>query len=123
MATKFNKPTWAPAQIDPKGWRHTKTGELLVSRRFTAAEIEEYNGIVMEKDKGGNIEEPSGLDESELEGIEAVPFHASEDPAPVELSEKTKDELREVLDRLNVEWKKSWNKDKLIAEIESAPEE
>lgn len=54
---KISPPNWAKnARIDPLGWRHPKTGELLVCRRFTEEQIEAYNGTVMEADNGGNIE-------------------------------------------------------------------
>tara|TARA_B000000532_G_scaffold226388_1_gene204636 strand:+ start:931 stop:1260 length:330 start_codon:yes stop_codon:yes gene_type:complete len=45
MAKPITPPNYQKdAVITPTGWRHPRTNELLVSRNFTAEEIDEYNG-------------------------------------------------------------------------------
>jgi hypothetical protein len=71
---KLTPPAWQKdARIDPLGWRHPKTGELLLCRRFSPEQIEAYNGNVMEQDNGGNIpglKEQAGSEGPEETGTE-----------------------------------------------------
>lgn len=106
MATKFNKPSWTESVIDPKGWRCPKTGELLVSRRFTLEQIEEWNGLVMEEDEGGNIDTE-------------VDTKADTEVADKKLEDFTREELAEMAKKLGIKVYKSYRKPRLIEEIEA----
>ncbi len=49
MAKPITPPSYQKdAVITPTGWRHPRTNELLISRNFTAEEINSYSGNVEE---------------------------------------------------------------------------
>lgn len=99
MAKKIKAPEWAPnAVIDPKGWRDPATGELLVARKFSDKDIEEYNGEVMLADEGGKIKEakPESVDLTKLKKVELVELAKEQDILPE--GKVTKNELVELLE-------------------------
>ena len=41
-------PNWKPdAVISTRGWKHPRTGELLVSRKFTQEQVDRYNASLI----------------------------------------------------------------------------
>jgi hypothetical protein len=97
------RPKWAHhAVIDPKGWRGSKTGELLVSRRFSKGEIDAYNGAEAE---------PVDLDEPE-----------GDVDTQVDLDAMKKAELIEYAEALGIELKSGLKKGEIIEAINASSE-
>ena len=70
MAKPITPPSYQKdAVITPTGWRHPRTNELLISRKFTAEEIDEYNGneTMMLKESPTTIEEAKAHMTSDLQ--------------------------------------------------------
>ena len=88
----------------PAGWRHPRTNELLVSRKLTADEINEYYGIKPEV---------TMLKESPTTFEEAVEELITED----DLSSKTKLELEAIGREHGIELDRRKNKADLIKEL------
>lgn len=94
----ITKPRWAKnAIIDPRGWRDSKTGELLVSKRFTREQIEEYVGVEPEAE---DVVDPAPVTETNpldaMKKAELVEF-AEQNEIEVDASLK-KAEIRAVID-------------------------
>jgi hypothetical protein len=96
----------------PQGWRHPRTGELLVSRKISEEAIAEYFG--------GGTSEPEMLTESPTNFQEAKAELMTDDTLPSEYESMTKKEL-EALGRENgIELDKRKNKAALIEELKEA---
>ena len=81
----------------PAGWRHPRTNELLVSRKISADEINEYFGVDQTPQVQVLTEAPTNLEEATNELIDSLP---SDVEPPVdddeELESKTKLELEAI---------------------------
>lgn len=84
----------------PQGWRHPRTGELLVSRPLSQTQIDEYMGTPASA--------PQMLKESPTTMEEAL-----------EYEDMSKDQLEEVGREHGIELDKRHSKDDLIDELES----
>ena len=84
----------------PQGWRHPRTGELLVSRPLSQEQIDEYMGTPASA--------PQMLKESPTTMEEAL-----------EYEDMSKDQLEEVGREHGIELDKRHSKDDLIDELES----
>jgi hypothetical protein len=96
----------------PQGWRHPRSGELLVSRKISEEAIAEYFG--------GGTPEPEMLTESPTNFQEAKAELMTDDTLPSEYESMTKKEL-EALGRENgIEIDRRKNKAALIEELKEA---
>jgi hypothetical protein len=96
----------------PQGWRHPRSGELLVSRKISEEAIAEYFG--------GGAPEPEMLTESPTNFQEAKAELMTNDTLPSEYESMTKKEL-EALGRENgIEIDRRKNKAALIEELKEA---
>lgn len=95
MATKFNRPKWAPTVIDPRGWIDPRNGELLVARKFTEEQIQEWN-------------------QRNTQAVEAEPASEDED-----LNDLKKAELVEIANDMEIEIPSGAKKADIIALIEA----
>ena len=81
----------------PQGWRHPRTNELLVSRKITADDINEYFGVASIPPVQVLTEAPTNLEEATNELMDSLP---SDVEPPVdddeELESKTKLELEAI---------------------------
>ena len=96
----------------PQGWRHPRTGELLVSRKISEEAIEEYFG--------GGTPEPVMLTESPTNFQEAKAELMIDDTLPSEYESMTKKELEELGREKGIELDKRKNKAALIEELKEA---
>tara|TARA_B100000989_G_C19524278_1_gene465942 strand:+ start:2374 stop:2709 length:336 start_codon:yes stop_codon:yes gene_type:complete len=92
----------------PQGWRHPRTNELLVSRKISADDINEYYGIKPEA---------TMLKESPTTFQEVKEELMTEDNLPSELEKKTKLELEAIGREHGIELDRRKNKDDLIEEL------
>ena len=92
----------------PSGWRHPRTNELLVSRKITSDQIDEYYGV---KPTVSMLKEsPTTMEEATAELI-------VDDTLPSELGSMTKIELEAVGREHGVELDRRKNKADLIQEL------
>ena len=85
----------------PQGWRHPRTGELLVSRPISQTQIDEYNGISTPAPATQMLKEsPTSMEEV------------------LEYEDMSKDQLEEVGREHGIELDKRHSKDDLIDELE-----
>ena len=81
----------------PQGWRHPRTNELLVSRKLSTDDINEYFGVAPTPSVQVLTEAPTNLEEATNELIDSLP---SDVEPPVdddeELDSKTKLELEAI---------------------------
>ena len=82
----------------PQGWRHPRTNELLVSRKITADEINEYFGAAPTPPVQVLTEAPTNLEEATNELIDSLPSDVEPpvDDDDEELESKTKLELEAI---------------------------
>ena len=93
----------------PQGWRHPRTGELLISRPMSQSAIDEYLGV---------SPEPQMLKESPTTFEETVKEHMSTDTMPSEYEEMSKDELELKGREVGIELDKRHSKEDLIDELQ-----
>jgi hypothetical protein len=92
----------------PSGWRHPRTNELLVSRKITSDQIDEFYGV---KPTVAMLKEsPTTMEEATAELI-------VDDTLPSELGSMTKIELEAVGREHGVELDRRKNKADLIQEL------
>jgi len=92
----------------PSGWRHPRTNELLVSRKITSDQIDEFYGV---KPTVAMLKEsPTTMEEAKAELI-------VDDTLPSELGSMTKIELEAVGREHGVELDRRKNKADLIQEL------
>ena len=92
----------------PSGWRHPRTNELLVSRKITSDQIDEFHGV---KPTVAMLKEsPTTMEEATAELI-------IDDTLPSELGSMTKIELEAVGREHGVELDRRKNKADLIQEL------
>ena len=92
----------------PSGWRHPRTNELLVSRKITSDQIDEYYGV---KPTVSMLKEsPTTMEEATTELI-------VDDAFPSELESMTKIELEAVGRKHGLELDRRKNKADLIQEL------
>ena len=96
----------------PQGWRHPRTGELLVSRKISEEAIAEYFG--------GGTPEPEMLTESPTNFQEAKAELMTDDTLPSEYESMTKKELEAFGKEHGVELDRRKNKAALIEELKEA---
>ena len=94
----------------PQGWRHPRTGELLVSRKISEEAIEEYFS-------GSISEEPVMLTESPTNFQEAKAELMIDDTLPSEYESMTKKELEALGREHGVELDRRKSKAALIEEL------
>jgi len=92
----------------PQGWRHPRTGELLVSRKITEEAINEYLGVKPE---------PVMLNESPTNFEEAKVELMADDNLPSEYQAMTKKELEALGREHGVELDRRKSKAALIEEL------
>ena len=92
----------------PQGWRHPRTGELLVSMKISEAAINEYLGV---------SPEPQMLKEAPTNFQEAKVELMTEDNSPSEYESMTKTELESVGRQHGVELDRRKSKAALIQEL------
>lgn len=64
-------PNWRPdAKIDRRGWVCPKNGELLAARKFTQAQIDEFNGVEAPKPKKAKKAKKAGTLVETLKKVE-----------------------------------------------------
>lgn len=82
----------------PQGWRHPRTNELLVSRKITADDINEYFGVASISPVQVLTEAPTNLEEATNELIDSLPSDVEPpvDDDDEELESKTKLELEAI---------------------------
>lgn len=90
------------AVISTRGWHHPITHELLASRKFTQAQVDEYNGLEKEEIKEKSQPEPT----------------KSTGPQREEYSNLKKDDLVEYAEDFNVDTKGK-TKAEIIEELEA----
>ena len=93
----------------PSGWRHPRTNELLVSRKITSDQIDEYYGVKPTV---------SMLKESPTTFEETVKEHMTTDTMPSEYEEMSKDELELKGREVGIELDKRHSKEDLIDELQ-----
>ena len=96
----------------PQGWRHPRSGELLVSRKISEEAIAEYFG--------GGTPEPEMLTESPTNFQEAKAELMTDDTLPSEYESMTKKELEAFGKEHGVELDRRKNKAALIEELKEA---
>ena len=92
----------------PQGWRHPRTGELLVSRKITEEAINEYLGVKPE---------PVMLTESPTNFQEAKAELMTDDTLPSEYESMTKKELEALGKENGIKLDRKKNKAALIEEL------
>ena len=97
----------------PQGWRHPRTGELLVSRKISEEAIEEYFS-------GSISEEPVMLTEALTNFQEAKVELMADDTLPSEYESMTKKELEALGKENGIVLDKRKNKAALIEELKEA---
>ena len=82
----------------PQGWRHPRTNELLVSRKISADEINEYFGATPTPAVQVLTEAPTNFEEATNELIDSLPSDVEPpvDDDDEELESKTKLELEAI---------------------------
>lgn len=82
----------------PQGWRHPRTNELLVSRKISADEINEYFGAASTPAVQVLTEAPTNLEQATNELIDSLPSDVEPpvDDDDEELESKTKLELEAI---------------------------
>ena len=96
----------------PQGWRHPRSGELLVSRKISEEAIAEYFG--------GDASEPVMLTESPTNFQEAKEELMTNDTLPSEYESMTKKELEDIGKEHGIELDRRKNKAALIEELKEA---
>ena len=95
----------------PQGWRHPRTGELLVSRPLSQTQIDEYHGISAPAPATQMLKEsPTTMEEVKEE-------HMGSDTLPSEYEDMSKDELEAEGREHGIELDKRRSKDDLIEEL------
>ena len=99
----------------PQGWRHPRTNELLVSRKLSTDDINEYFGVAPTPSVQILTEAPTNLEEATNELIDSLP---SDVEPPVdddeELDSKTKLELEAIGREYGIELDRREKKSTLI---------
>jgi len=102
----------------PQGWRHPRTNELLVSRKITADDINEYFGVASIPPVQVLTEAPTNLEEATNELMDSLP---SDVEPPVdddeELESKTKLELEAIGREHGIELDRREKKSTLIDKL------
>jgi len=96
----------------PQGWRHPRSGELLVSRKISEEAIAEYFG--------SSTPEPVMLTESPTNFQEAKEELMTNDTLPSEYESMTKKELEDIGKEHGIELDRRKNKAALIEELKEA---
>lgn len=101
-----------------RGWEHPRTGELLIARRHTQSQIDEYLGVTIAPPPAPQPVEPIEVDEDN-------PEFDIEDPTEelvtdeVDFEEMTKRELEEVGREHGIELDRREKKTTLIERLKS----
>jgi len=103
----------------PQGWRHPRTNELLVSRKITADEINEYFGAVPTPLVELLTEAPTNLEEATNELMDSLPSDVEPpvDDDDEELESKTKLELEAIGREHGIELDRREKKSTLIDKL------
>ena len=102
-------PSWKKDAVPtPKGWRHPKTGELLLPKKLSEADIAEYMGTAVTL-----TEAPTNAQEHAQEHVE--PIEVDED----DLEDMTKLELEELGREHGVELDRRQKKSTLIGKVKN----
>ena len=105
MAKPITPPNYQKdSVITPTGWRHPRTNELLISRNFTAEEIDEYNGneTMMLKESPTTMQEAKAHMTADLQ---------------YDLDSMSKKQLEELGRTRGIELDRRKNKEDLIEEL------
>lgn len=103
----------------PQGWRHPRTNELLVSRKISADEINEYFGAAPTPPVQVLTEAPTNLEEATNELIDSLPSDVEPpvDDDDEELESKTKLELEAIGREHGIELDRREKKSTLIGRL------
>ena len=102
-------PSWKKDAVPtPKGWRHPKTGELLLPKKLSEADIAEYMGTAVTL-----TEAPTNAQEHAQEHVE--PIEVDED----DLEDMTKVELEELGREHGVELDRRQKKSTLVSKVKN----
>jgi len=100
-------PAWCTGAVPTlRGWEAPDGSELLVARKHTQAEIDEYNGIPVAPPKPvveQKVSEPEMLNEAPMNNVS--------------LDKMTKTQLVALGEQLNLELKPSWTKQTILNKI------
>ena len=105
----INPPSWKKDAVPTaKGWRHPKTGELLLPKKLSEADIAEYMGTAVTL-----TEAPTNAQEHAQEHVE--PIEVDED----DLEDMTKVELEELGREHGVELDRRQKKSTLVGKVKN----
>lgn len=96
----------------PQGWRHPRTNELLLARKISQVDIDEYNNVEVTQDILYNNIESEVEDDIMIEQLNEAPVNNKS------LNDMSKLELQEIAAFHGIEFKTYDSKSKLISLIE-----